>query len=88
MSHGCVSGGRAYFLAMLFDRSGATYVGNLGPVPLYIHPSAFFLLILAYMFAPGADIPTYIIFVVILVKGSSSMKWAMALWRAPLGHTG
>ena len=64
---GCFATGGGYLAAMLFDRSGATYVGNLGPVPLYIHPSAFFLLVLTYLlFRPDNPI-TFLILVTVLV---------------------
>ena len=77
LSSGCVASTADYRLAMLFDRSGATYIGNLGPVPLYIHPSAFFLIILTFLLFPGADIPTYVMLLVILV---------MAIVLHEMGH--
>lgn len=56
----------------MIDRSGATYVGNLGPVPLFIHPSAIVLVLLAWMWAPtggdGADIVAIILLLAVLVK--------------------
>ncbi|TVR12482.1 MAG: hypothetical protein EA401_08915 [Planctomycetota bacterium] len=56
----------------MIDRSGAAYVGNLGPVPLFIHPSAIILVFLAWMWAPtgsgGADIVAIILLLAVLVK--------------------
>lgn len=56
----------------MIDRSGAAYVGNLGPVPLYIHPSAMVLVFLAWMWAPtggaGADIVAIVLLLAVLVK--------------------
>ena len=73
---------------MLFDRSGSTYVGNLGPVPLYIHPGAFFLVILTFLLFPGADVPTYVMLLVILVKAIALHEMGHAFMVRAFGAQG
>ena len=75
-------------LAMLFDRSGSTYVGNLAPVPLYIHPGACFLVILTFLLFPGADVPTYVMLLVILVKAIALHEMGHAFMARAFGAQG
>lgn len=53
---------------MFIDRSQSVYVGNLGPVPLYLHWS---FLILLYLLWPGRglDTQTMLIYVMVVLAG-------------------
>ncbi|TVR44188.1 MAG: hypothetical protein EA402_07730 [Planctomycetota bacterium] len=73
---------------MLFDRSGATYVGNLGPVPLFVHPSALFLLVLVYLLFQPQDPITFVILVTVLVLAIVLHEMGHGLMARFLGAQG
>lgn len=54
---------------MFIDRSQSVYVGNLGPVPLYLHWSFLILIYLLWPMRSGLDMRAMIVFVMVVLAG-------------------
>lgn len=54
---------------MLIDKRQSVYIGNLGPIPLYLHWSFLFLLLMAWPGGSWQDLSFSVTFLIILLLG-------------------
>jgi Zn-dependent protease len=77
--------------AVLNDRQNSLYVGNLGPIPLYIHWSFLFLLWMGYRWSVpsgGFDLEPVLIFLTVLLSGIVLHEMGHGLAARALGAFG
>jgi Zn-dependent protease len=69
----------------------STYLGHLGPIPIYVHWSALGMLVLAFMWSQGGgefDLPMFLIVLTVLLKGLVLHELGHGLVAKALGATG
>jgi Zn-dependent protease len=69
----------------------STYLGHLGPIPIYVHWSAIGMLVLAFMWSQGGrefDLAMFLIVLTVLLKGLVLHELGHGLTARALGATG
>jgi Zn-dependent protease len=74
----------------MFDRQNAFYLGNLGPIPLFVHWSFIFLLLMAFNFsnAGRADLVNVLVYLLVLLSGIVLHELGHGLAARAQGATG
>lgn len=72
----------------VFGRQGAHYLGHLGPIPFYIHPSAIGLVLLVFFFNASSDVSAILVTLTVLVASIMLHEMGHALAARSLGAQG
>jgi Zn-dependent protease len=83
--------GRAWTIrtvAAMFGRQGSYYLGDLGPIPLFVHPSAIVLVLMVVMYNFNAGVVPILVMLTVLIASIILHELGHGLMARALGAFG